>query len=48
VAILIDFGPKDWNLFRRFDPDLNGVSVDASHFNMDQITDDDPLVDLPG
>jgi hypothetical protein len=47
LAILINLGPKDGDFFGRFDSNFNGVSVDASYFNMDQIADDDPLVDLP-
>jgi len=46
VAVRIDFGPENGNFFRRLNTDLNGISVDPSHFDMDQVADDDPLVDL--
>jgi hypothetical protein len=45
---LIDFGPKNRDLFRCLDSYLYSVTINTSDFDMDRITDHDTLIYLSG
>jgi len=46
LPVGINLGAKYLNFFRGFDPDLDGVAIDAGDLNVDTVSDDYAFVDL--